>query len=138
MFPPVDARHALEDLMEISAQVDAAVLLRPDGSVDASTIADEARAEAAAGAVRRLVEAASGVESGRGLTHVEIVTSQGSVFLVRDDDTGRAVVAVTRPSPTTGLVLYDLRTCLRNVAAGDRGAPDAADTSDTDGAAGIA
>ena len=137
MFPPVDARHALEDLMEISAQVDAAVLLRRDGTVEASTIADEARAEAAAGAVRRLVEAASVGESGRSLTHVEIVTAQGSVFLVRDDDSGRAVVGITRPSPTTGLVLYDLRTCLRNVAPGD----DAADGSvagGTDRAAGTA
>ena len=114
----MDARQALDDLMEISAQVDAALLLRADGTVEESTIADESRSERVGAAVRRLVAAASEAETGPPLTHVELVTSQGCVFLVRDRDAGRAVVGVTRPSPTVGLVLYDLRTCLRNVGAG--------------------
>ena len=118
----MDARQALDDLMEISAQVDAALLLRADGSVEASTIDDESRAEVAAVGARRLLEAADEVAGARALAHAEVVTSQGSVFLVRDTERGRAVVGVTRPSPTVGLVLYDLRTCLRNVAAGDEGA----------------
>jgi hypothetical protein len=131
----VDARQALDDLMEISSQVDAAVLLRPDGTVEESTIADESRAQAVAAAARRLVDAAADVESGRALAHVELVTSQGCVFLVRDGERGRAAVGVTGPSATVGLVLYDLRTCLRNVGAGEDHVTEAASGSVSDGAA---
>jgi hypothetical protein len=35
---------------------------------------------------------------------------------------GRVILATTRPDPTVGLVLYDLRSCLRN-AAGDAPKP---------------
>ena len=134
----MDARQALDDLMEISAQVDAAMLLRADGSVEESTIADAARAETAAAGVQRLVEAASEAEAGRALTHVELVTSQGCVFLVRDTGRDRAVVGLTGPSPTVGLVLYDLRTCLRNVGGAGEGAAEAASPGASDGGAGAA
>ena len=131
----MDARQALDDLMEISAQVDAAMLLRGDGTVEESTIADESRAAAAAAAARRLVEAASEAGTGRAVTHVELVTGQGCVFLVRDTGRDRAVVGVTGPSPMVGLVLYDLRTCLRNVATGAGDAGDAAPAGARDGGA---
>jgi hypothetical protein len=36
------------------------------------------------------------------------------VFVVRSG--GRTILATTRPDPTVGLVLYDLRSCLRNAA----------------------
>ena len=122
--------------MEISAQVDAAMLLRADGSVEESTITDDSRATAAAAIARRLVEAASEAESGRAVAQVELVTSQGCVFLVHDRDAGRSVVGVTGQSPTVGLVLYDLRTCLRNVAAGGGDAGDAEAGGVSDGPAG--
>ena len=38
----------------------------------------------------------------------------GSVFAVRDD--ARMVCAVTAGDPTVGLIFYDLKTCLRNIA----------------------
>jgi hypothetical protein len=39
---------------------------------------------------------------------------EGSVFAVRDE--ARMVCAVTGGDPTVGLIFYDLKTCLRNIA----------------------
>ena len=110
----MDARQALDDLMEVSAQVEAAVLFAADGGVEASTIADESRAGAFEAAARALVGAAADLETGAPLTQVQTVTSGGCAFVVRA--AGRAIAATTGPSPNTGLVIYDLRTCLRNAA----------------------
>ena len=40
----MDAQQALADLTEISSQIEAAVLFSADGSVEGSTLADEAKA----------------------------------------------------------------------------------------------
>ena len=42
---------------------------------------------------------------------MQIAFLEGSVFVVRDDE--RIVAAVTGREPTSGLVFYDLKTCLR-------------------------
>ena len=47
----------------------------------------------------------------RTLTQLEVALKEGSVFVVRDG--GRSIVATTGAGPTSGLVFYDLRTCLR-------------------------
>ena len=44
-------------------------------------------------------------------SQVQIAFLEGSVFVVRDDE--RIVAAVTGREPTSGLVFYDLKTCLR-------------------------
>jgi predicted regulator of Ras-like GTPase activity (Roadblock/LC7/MglB family) len=108
----MDAQQALADLMEISSQVEAAVLLTGGGDVVAATLPDE-RARAFARAVRELVDAASADE--RTLTQLEAATGEGSVFVVREGD--RLIAAATGASPTVGLVFYDLKTCLRALAA---------------------
>ena len=43
------------------------------------------------------------------------------MFVVRDG--GRTIAATTGPAPTAGLVLYDLRTCLRQLADGESDPP---------------
>ena len=53
--------------------------------------------------------------SGRSVTQVEAELRDGSIFVVRED--GLGIVARTSAGPTSGLVLYDLKTCLRAVAA---------------------
>jgi predicted regulator of Ras-like GTPase activity (Roadblock/LC7/MglB family) len=113
----MDAAQALADLTEISSQIQAAVLLEPDGAVAASTLADGARVDAFARAARELVSAAEQVRSlgGESLTQLEVATGEGSVFVVRDD--GRTIAATTSPEPTVGLVFYDLKSCLRSAAA---------------------
>jgi len=114
----VDAGQALIDLTEISSQIEAAVLVGGDGSLLASTLADDAAATRMAGAARALVDAAEAVprESGdRPLVQLEAATIDGSLFIVRDEE--RLVAAVTSLEPTAGLVFFDLKSCLRASAA---------------------
>jgi predicted regulator of Ras-like GTPase activity (Roadblock/LC7/MglB family) len=108
----MDANQALVELTEISSQIEAAVVFGREGTVVASTVGDE-RAGAMAAAGAALLQAAEDVTSAaeKPLTQLEAAGPEGSVALVREGE--RAVVATTRPDPTIGLVLYDLRTCLR-------------------------
>jgi predicted regulator of Ras-like GTPase activity (Roadblock/LC7/MglB family) len=113
----VDAAQALEDLVEISSQIEGAVLTGPDGALVASTYDDAARgervAEAAAGLLRAADESQARAERA-GITQVVVELPDGAVVIVREE--GRAVAAITVEEPTVGLVLYDLRTTLRLAA----------------------
>jgi predicted regulator of Ras-like GTPase activity (Roadblock/LC7/MglB family) len=110
----VDAAHALADLTEISTQLESAVLATPDGSVVASSLADEARSLKIAGNAIELLRGAGGASVGaREPTQIHVATREGCVFVVRDDR--HVLVAVTGPEPTVGLVFYDLKTSLRMV-----------------------
>ena len=105
--------------MEISSQIKTAVLMDADGKLLASTVADDAGASALARAARNLLEAAEQTRRGvapESLTQLEVATLEGSVFLVRDGD--RLIAATTTAEPTVGLVFYDLKSCLRQVAGG--------------------
>jgi predicted regulator of Ras-like GTPase activity (Roadblock/LC7/MglB family) len=115
----VDAQQALADLMEISSQVDAAVVVGADGSPLASSLPAE-RGERLARAAARLLDETAESERRRPV-QVEAATRGGSVFVVRED--GHTIAATTGPSPTAGLVLYDLRTCLRALAEEEPAAP---------------
>ena len=108
----MDAAQALADLTEISSQVEAAVLFDDGGAVAASTLDDDAAAGLAR-AAGNLLERASSIGAGD-VTQVEASTPAGCVFVVRDGD--RRIAAVTGPDPTTGLVFYDLKSCLRGSA----------------------
>jgi predicted regulator of Ras-like GTPase activity (Roadblock/LC7/MglB family) len=116
-LPAVDAAQALADLVEISAQIEAAVLASADCAVLASTLADEERAGAVARDALELLQAASG--PGGEPAQLEAALPEGSVFVVRDEE--RLVAAVTGRDPTSGLVLYDLKACLR--LAGEEARP---------------
>lgn len=105
----MDAPQALADLVEISAQIESAVLAQADGTVLASTLADEARAGAVAAEALALLEGARGPAGDP--TQVEAALPDGSLFVVRDAE--RLVAATTGRDPTVGLVFYDLKTCLR-------------------------
>jgi hypothetical protein len=109
----VDANAALTELAELSAQVEAAAVLR-DGDVEAALGSPDG-GERLARAAERLLSAAADVRpGGPEVERVEVVLPEGGVFLVRGES--RTVVARTVPEPTGGLVLYDLRTCLRRIA----------------------
>jgi predicted regulator of Ras-like GTPase activity (Roadblock/LC7/MglB family) len=108
----MDAAGALADLTEISSQVDAAVVFDDDGTVLASTLADGAPSERLARAASDLLATArEQAAGGRALTQLEVALRDGSVFVARDQD--RSIVATTSADPTSGLVFYDLKTCLR-------------------------
>ena len=111
----MDAAQALADLTEISSQIEAAVLFDAKGDVRGSTLSDE---EAARTLARQAVELLEGAGAFRGgesaVTQLEAATPQGSVFVVDGGDL--RIVATTAPRPTVGLVLYDLKSCLRGAA----------------------
>ena len=68
-----------------------------------------ARAGAIAEEARELLQGAAGPAGEP--TQVEVAFHEGCVFVVADGE--RMVAAVTGRDPTAGLVLYDLKTCLR-------------------------
>jgi predicted regulator of Ras-like GTPase activity (Roadblock/LC7/MglB family) len=112
----VDAAQALADLTEISSQIQAAVLFDEGGTVQGSTLSNDAAAEALAAAAVQLLDRATGFRSDPGeVTQLEAATAAGSVFVVRDG--ARRIAATTGPAPTVGLVFYDLKSCLRGADA---------------------
>ena len=112
----MDAAAALADLTEISSQVEAAVVLDDAGVVVASTLDDPERSAQIA---RAALDLLGGAEKRfraerRVLTQLEAALREGSVFVAREE--GWSIVATTSPEPTSGLVFYDLKTCLRALA----------------------
>jgi predicted regulator of Ras-like GTPase activity (Roadblock/LC7/MglB family) len=113
----VDVAQALADLQEISSQIEAAVVFGADGAVAGSTLADADAAKALADAAAALLASADALRGDEaGVTQIEAALVEGCVFVVRDGD--RRIAATTVPSPTVGLVFYDLKSCLRDSAAG--------------------
>lgn len=112
----MDAHQALADLTEISSQIRAAVVFDDKGKVAGSTLEDSARAEELARNAAELLVIADGVKTGNDteLTQLEAATEEGSVFVVREGAT--RIAATTGVDPTVGLVFYDLKSALRNLA----------------------
>lgn len=115
---PSAAGRALEELLEVSPQVDAAVVLeRNGGRLLASSPASSDRvADRLATTCVKIVDAAEQArrELGREpVSQVEVATPDGHVFIVTDPTW--IVAAVTDADPTVGLVFYDLKTALRTV-----------------------
>ena len=118
----MDAAQALSDLTEISSQIETVLVLDADGSTMASTL-DGARSQVLAQAAQELlatVRRAAGDGNGEP-AQLEVATIDGSVFVVRDGE--RTITATTGPEPTVGLVFYDLKSCLRSVAAEEKPKP---------------
>jgi hypothetical protein len=103
----VDAKQAVDDLMDVSSQIESAVVYDKGGEVVASTLTDPE-------AGKRFAEAAENLFNAAADTHLEAATAEGSIFVVRKGE--RMIAAATAAEPTVALVFYDLRTCLENVA----------------------
>jgi predicted regulator of Ras-like GTPase activity (Roadblock/LC7/MglB family) len=114
------AAQSLAELGELSSQVDHAVVLDAEGSPVATFPAD-AGGEVLARAALEAVEVAGGIHSGAEVSAVEVELEGGALFVVRSG--GRTVAAVTGPGPAAGLVLYDLRTCLRRIEEAEAAKP---------------
>ena len=110
----MDAAQALRELTELSSQIESAVVLAADGSVLASTHEDPARSGALVSSALELVGAASDLSSpAQEVTRAEIELEDGALFVLREGD--HMIAATTGPQPTSGLVVYDLRTCLQGI-----------------------
>ena len=115
---PTAASGALDELLEVSPQVDAAVILERDGGrLIASAPASGSRMADRFGATCiRMLDAAEQARAELGrepVAQVEVATPDGHVFVVAD--ARWLVAAVTDADPTVGLVFYDLKTALRSV-----------------------
>jgi predicted regulator of Ras-like GTPase activity (Roadblock/LC7/MglB family) len=109
----MNAQQALADLTEISSQIQAAVVFDDKGKVAGSTLDDAERGDRLARSAQELLTAAESVRGGEStLTQLEVATSQGSVFVVREGST--CIAATTGSNPTVGLVFYDLKSALRS------------------------
>jgi len=112
----MDAAQAIGELMQLSSQVTAAIALGEDGSVLASSIDDQAAVASMSSSTLDLVSAAADLgPDGGEVTRVEVELEEGAFFVVRE--AGRTVAARTGPNPTSGLVVYDLRTCAQGIDA---------------------
>ncbi len=107
----VDADSALVDLVEVSRDIKAALLLDRDGNVLASTIDDE-RTTGFAAAVHALVSAAQAAKPGDvgALARLRAELRNGCLFVVSDGDLLAA--ATTDAKPAAALVVHDLEACL--------------------------
>ena len=112
----MDAAQALRELRELSSQITAAIVFDADGSVLATSSDDPAASAALTAAMPELVRAAADLGAdGSEVTRVEVELDEGAVFVVREG--GVTVGASTGPKPTSGLVVYDLRTCAQSIQA---------------------
>jgi predicted regulator of Ras-like GTPase activity (Roadblock/LC7/MglB family) len=112
----MDAAQALRELTELSSQITSAVVLDAEGAVLASAPEGDSASTRLGGSAQQLVEAAAGLGAGAGdVTRVEVELQEGALFVVREG--GHIVAATTGPRPTSGLVVYDLRTCAQSITA---------------------
>jgi predicted regulator of Ras-like GTPase activity (Roadblock/LC7/MglB family) len=106
------AEAALAFLNEMSPDLRGAAVLGPDGAALAATSGEPARwAEDAA-----TLFAAADAAEGTAVEQVHIATEQGEVFAIRGE--GLAAVAVTERFALASLLLFDLRSVLRELARG--------------------
>lgn len=107
---------AFTEMLDISSDIDKAVLFGP-GEILASNMPAEAQ-QAAVGQAEELTRLGGlrAVEMGsQPLTQLVVETPAGLVFLARETSAdGMTVLATGRKGSRVGLVLYDLKTCLRD------------------------
>ena len=108
--------EALADLTDLSTQVRVAVLAGRDGGVLASTLDDDERSKQIASAARAVLETAARLRAhgDAQVRALEASLGDGSLFVASEG--GVLIAATTGPEEPAGLVLYDLRTCLRRLA----------------------
>jgi len=107
----MDASAALSELVGISTQVVEAVIVTPDGTIEASRVASEDRARELVAAGSAILVEADSIRATSVVERVHVDLERGSVVVARDAE--RAIVVTTVPEPTAGLLAYDLRTALR-------------------------
>lgn len=109
-------QSAFAEMLDISTDIDKAVLF-DQGGVLASNMSEEAQAVAVAQAVEltRLGEARAGEMGSQPFTQLVVEAPGGYVFLTREPVAdGMTAIATGRSGSRVGLVLYDLRTCIRD------------------------
>jgi hypothetical protein len=110
-----DAELAVARMGEMSPDLRGCAVLDGNGNVLASSAGSGWRRAGVA-----FLEAADAAEGARA-SHVHVATEDGEVFAVREG--GLAMVAVSDRFTLASLMLFDMRTILRDLARGE-GVPD--------------
>jgi predicted regulator of Ras-like GTPase activity (Roadblock/LC7/MglB family) len=111
-----EVEGAFAEMLDISTDIDKAVLFG-SGKILASNMASEVQAAAVAQAAElsRLGELRATDMGSQPLTQLVVETPAGLVFLAREIvPDGMTVLATGKKGSRIGLVLYDLRTCMRD------------------------
>lgn len=129
---PHAAAGALSELLEVSPQVDAAVILERDGGrlLASAPSSSDRMADQLGSLCCKVLDAAEQARTELGrepVSQVEVATPDGHLFVVADATW--LVAAVTDADPTVGLVFYDLKTALRAVREARTGASNGAATT---------
>lgn len=116
-------QEAIDELLEMSASIRHAVLVRGEGEVLAGTFADSLAREEMVSLAREMLGKAREEAKAAGratLTQLYVETKSGCVFIAAGaKDTWLA--ATTGTDPTVGLVLYDVNMALRTALEGEAG-----------------
>ena len=107
---------AFAEMLDISTDIDKAVVFGPDGVV-ATNVSEPALAATVAQAQElvRLGETSAEKMGSQPLTQLVVEAPAGLVFLVRElAADGMTAVATGKKGSRVGLALYDLKTCLRD------------------------
>ncbi len=107
---------AFAEMLDVSTDIDKAVLFSPAGIL-ASNMPEETQAAAKAQAeeLTRLGQAQGAAMGSQPFTQLVVETPEGYVFLAREGAAdGMTIMATGKKGSRVGLVLYDLRTCMRD------------------------
>lgn len=111
-----EVESAFAEMLDISTDIDRAILVGPDG-VLASNIPEDMRDETVEQAreLASLGEARAAEMGSQPLTQLVVEIPSGYVFFARETaDDGMIMLATGKKGSRVGLVLYDLRTCMRD------------------------
>ena len=115
-----EVQAAFEEMMDISTDIDRAVVFSEEG-VLASNLGEEELEKKAMGQALELVRLseARALEMGsQPFTQLAVDTGSGYVFVSRElGKEGLTVMATGKKGSRVGLVLYDLKTCLRDAVS---------------------
>jgi len=115
-----EIQAAFEEMIDISTDIDKAVMMDKDG-VLASNMDEKAQGDAVAKAreLVRLAEERATQMGSQPFTQLVVDSASGYVFLAKDAGAeGATLMATGKKGSRVGLVLYDLKTCLRDAFGG--------------------
>jgi predicted regulator of Ras-like GTPase activity (Roadblock/LC7/MglB family) len=111
-----DVQGAFEEMMDISTDIDKAVVFG-DAGILASNMGEREQTSAVRQGVElvRLAEARAAEMGSQPFTQLAVDTGSGYVFVSRElGSDGLTVLATGKKGSRVGLALYDLKTCLRD------------------------
>lgn len=111
-----EVQGAFAEMLDISTDIDKAVLFSPAGIL-ASNMSEETQASAVTQAeeLTRLGQSRAEDMGSQPLTQLVVETPEGYVFLARETaEDGMTILATGKKGSRVGLILYDLRTCMRD------------------------